>query len=179
MHPSQSEWCRHVKNLFPNRFNNVSVLDVGAYDINGCNRYLFADYNYLGIDVAPGKNVDIVTPIHEFNTTLRFDVIVCTNMLEHDMHWKKSIAKMIELTKSNGLIMIQSFIGVEHGTTEHFAHDSLTAKINDEEWNNYYYCVMPQDISSTFDLYKEFKHFSLGIQPNPPNEDLIFWGIKR
>ena len=179
MHASQSLWCQHVKRLFPERFNGVNVLDVGSYDINGNNRYLFENYGYVGIDVNNGNNVDVVCPIHLFSTDVKFDVVVCTNMLEHDLYWKLSIKKMIDLTKSDGLLMIQSFIGVEHGTIKHCAHDSLTSTLDDELWKNHYYSVLPQDISNNFDLYKEFKHFSLGIQPNKPNEDLIFWGIKR
>ena len=179
MHASQSLWCQEVKRLFPKYFNNVNVLDVGSYDINGNNRYLFENFKYLGIDVNSGKNVDIVCPIHKFHSDTQFDVVISTNMLEHDMHWKKSINKMIELTKSTGLLLIQSFIGVEHGTIKHCSIDSLTSTISDTKWQNYYYSVLPEDIFDTFDLYQIFSHFSLGIQPNKPNEDLIFWGIKR
>ena len=179
MHDSQSNWCRSIKQLFPNQFQNVSVLDAGAYDINGNNRYLFENYTYVGIDVHEGNNVDIICPIHELEITTQFDVVITTNMLEHDMHWKKSIAKLISLTKPNGLLMMQSFIGVEHGTNSHCKHDSLTTKLDNDAWNNHYYCVMPKDIMTHFDIYEEFQYFSIGIQPNSPNEDFIFWGIKR
>ena len=43
---------------YGNLFKNKKVLDIGSLDINGSNRFLFEDCNYLGIDVGEGKNVD-------------------------------------------------------------------------------------------------------------------------
>lgn len=179
MHESQRIWCKYIREMFPNHFTNKQVLEVGSWDINGNNNYLFENCSILHVDVHEGKNVDVALPIHLLQTNLLFDTIISTNMLEHDMHWLKSISKMIELLKPNGFLMIQSFIGVEHGTKKHCEHDSLTSKLNDPAWNNHYYSVMPKDMINNFDLYSIFKHFSLGIQPNDPNEDLLFWGVKR
>ena len=37
-HKEQVEFCNKVKDLFPNYFNNVKVLDVGSFDCNGNDR---------------------------------------------------------------------------------------------------------------------------------------------
>jgi len=50
-----------VENFAPPSLNGVaSVLDVGSYDVNGCYKNLFTDvgYNYTGLDMAKGPNVD-------------------------------------------------------------------------------------------------------------------------
>lgn len=87
-HPQQKEFCLKVKSLFPECFDNVNVLDVGSLDINGNNQYLFTNANYLGLDIGPGPNVDIIKPVHIFAYQLQyheyFDVIISTEMLEHD-----------------------------------------------------------------------------------------------
>lgn len=54
-HPEQQVFMLSVKNKFPEKFNNCSVLDVGSLDINGNNRYLFSNYTYIGVDIGVGK----------------------------------------------------------------------------------------------------------------------------
>ena len=68
-------------------------LDVGSYDVNGCVRCLFTDY--IGLDMRPGPNVDIVamaSSIH-FGDDL-FDVVTCLEMLEHDRNPFGSVREM-------------------------------------------------------------------------------------
>ena len=50
-HQSQVDYCLSVKSRFPGHFRRKSVLDAGSLDINGNNRYLFDDCQYVGIDV--------------------------------------------------------------------------------------------------------------------------------
>ena len=47
-HPVQIVWCEKIKEDFPEYFRNKRVLDVGALDYNGNNRYLFEDCEYIG-----------------------------------------------------------------------------------------------------------------------------------
>ena len=65
-HTNQILYCESVKTKYPQFFKNVKVLDIGSLDINGSNRYLFEDCDYLGIDVGEGRNVDLVCVGHEF-----------------------------------------------------------------------------------------------------------------
>ena len=62
------------------------VLDVGSCDVNGTYRSLFEDHNYVGMDVAAGKNVDIVVKDH-YNwreiADASFDVVISGQCLEH------------------------------------------------------------------------------------------------
>ena len=62
--------------------------DVGAFDVNGCLRPLFAKapWTYRGIDLAAGPNVDIVVPSEASWSNIgdgEFDVVVTVSTLEH------------------------------------------------------------------------------------------------
>ena len=52
MHEAQMMFCEEVKRKYPNYFNAVKVLDIGSMDINGNNRHLFENSEYVGCDLA-------------------------------------------------------------------------------------------------------------------------------
>jgi hypothetical protein len=65
------------------------VLDLGGRDINGSIRGLLPAAQWTGCDITPGPGVDIV---HDATrpwpgTFGRFDVVVCTEVLEHVEQW--------------------------------------------------------------------------------------------
>jgi hypothetical protein len=93
-HKEQKEYCTKIKNQFPNYFENKKVLDCGSLDINGNNRYLFDNCEYIGIDVGHGKNVDVVSTIHEYRgINEEYDFIISTECFEHDIFYKETILK--------------------------------------------------------------------------------------
>lgn len=87
------------------------VLDVGSADINGCYRGLFAfpGAEYLGADLEPGDNVDLVLadpydwPEIE---NMSFDAVVCGQTLEHvEYPWRLMVSIAARLTPG-GLAMV-------------------------------------------------------------------------
>lgn len=71
-----------------------TVLDVGSYDVNGCYRPLFnhAEFNYVGMDIEAGPNVDVILPLSEaYNQNVwnnlfsgnKFDIVISGQCLEH------------------------------------------------------------------------------------------------
>ena len=90
-HLEQRVFLTGLKNKFPERFKNCNVLDVGSLDINGNNRYLFSEYKYIGVDVGPGKNVDVVSKGHEYNSEDLFDIVISSECFEHDMYYAETI----------------------------------------------------------------------------------------
>ena len=104
-HQAQQDFLISVKNQFPDKFNNCKVLDIGSLDINGNNRYLFENYDYTGVDIGAGPNVDVVCKGHEFKSDTQFDIVISTECFEHDIFYKETILNAINLTKSGGLFV--------------------------------------------------------------------------
>jgi len=62
----------------------VRVLELGSYNVNGSVRTLWpANVGWYGIDVRPGPGVDEVADARDFDGEGQYDLVVCTEMLEH------------------------------------------------------------------------------------------------
>jgi hypothetical protein len=59
-HQQQFDFIQLLKTKYPSHFANAKVLEVGSLNINGSIRQFFTDCDYLGIDVGPGLDVDLV-----------------------------------------------------------------------------------------------------------------------
>lgn len=177
-HAAQRQYLESVKKLHPTLFNNVSVLDVGSCDINGNNRGFFTLTDYTGVDVYPGPNVDVVSPIHEWEEEKLFDVVISTECLEHDMHYSKSLLAMVSRLKPGGLfVMTCATTGrAEHGTLRTSKQDSMTTKLADVEWGNYYKNLTEEHIREVLDIESIFSSYQFSVHNG--HKDLYFWGVK-
>lgn len=184
-HVAQREFCESVKQKFPEYFKNKDVIDFGSLDINGCNRPLFEDCNYIGVDIGPGPNVDVVCICHEYMGYEEFDVVCSTEMLEHDQFWSASLARMFHLLKPNGLIFL-TWKGPgsgEHGTLN-CDPGSSPLTLNIEGWDTYYKNISEEEVKdilvpdSGFKFY-DFSTFEYYEGSKLLYRDIRFWGIKR
>jgi len=168
-HKAQIEFCQNVKRKYPDYFTGKRVLDAGSMYINGDNKYLFHQCNYIGVDLGEGRNVDIVSPVHKYKPGILFDVVISTEMLEHDKYYKKSLKKMFELLSPGGLLIITAAAKDrrEHGT---YGTDQASSPFT----LDYYKNVTKEMIMNSMDMSK-FKEFKLIIDEN----DLQFWGVKK
>ena len=94
-------------------FKNKRVLEVGSKYINGSVRPLIEKFlsprEYIGIDIEPGKFVDLVLPaerILEYFGPESFDVVISTELLEHVKDWRVVINNMKNVLKRGGYIYI-------------------------------------------------------------------------
>lgn len=186
MHESQKVFTTQVKKTFPDNFEDKKVLDVGSYDINGNNKYLFEKCDYIGIDIKDGKNVDIVSKGHEYDgEDESFDTIISTECFEHDMFYEKTLNNIIRMLKPGGLFLFSCGAPgrVEHGTLRTTPQDSAVTLKNadgDEEllkWQNYYKNLTEDDIKKAIDI-NIFEIHQFYYAP-PPIADLYFWGKKN
>ena len=183
-HKEQQGFCESVKEQYPDFFKNKKVLDIGSLDLNGVNKELFEDSDYIGIDVGFGENVDVASIGHLYDAPDNyFDVIISTETFEHDMFYEKTIGNIIRMLKPGGLFLFTCAAPgrPEHGTkkTDTEIDSPLLSKISDE-WGNYYKNLIPDDFRSiplfneTFpDGYFEVKNTDIAIP-----SDLYFYGFK-
>ncbi len=177
----QNLWKDHLKRTFPQYFKGVMVLDVGSADINGSNKPLFENCEYIGLDIAPYKNVDVVSIAHRYNASDNsFDVVLSTNQLEHDIYWQKTLETMVKLLKPGGLMFFQTTHDrPEHGTKLKNPEDSLTVNFGDEEWANFYKRFTIGELKEFLKLDDVFEKYEISYQPPSDLRDIYFWGIKK
>ena len=89
----------------------VRVLDVGSYDVNGSYRHLYAkpDYEYMGLDVEAGPNVDIIVARpYEWSEleTDAFDIVISGQALEHIEFFWVTMSEMTRVLKKGGLLCL-------------------------------------------------------------------------
>lgn len=170
-HTSQQNFCLAIRDVFPQHFKGVRVLDVGSLDINGNNRYLFMDCEYTGIDLGEGPNVDVVCGAHEFAGG-PYDTIISTEMLEHDAHYRQSLLNMVQMLKPGGLMVLTcATTGREpHGTTEQTPADSPFTQ-------DYYRNLTEEDICGAIPVRLMFSQCAFTVDET--SHDLRFWGVKR
>ncbi len=180
-HPQQRLFCSSVRERFPEHFSGIFALDIGSLDINGNNQFLFdVDCLYLGLDLASGKNVDLVTPAHLLGLPDEtFDTIVSTECLEHDRYYAETLKNIVRLLKPGGLFLMSCATTgrPEHGTLRTTPQDAPLLQQFDNEWANYYRNITEEDVRAAIDINKIFSNveFSIGHETN----DLYFFGVKQ
>jgi SAM-dependent methyltransferase len=98
----------------------ITVLDVGSYDVNGTYRPLFDQqkFVYTGLDMEKGPNVDIVlkSPYDWDNIeTDSFDVVISGQAFEHIEFFWKTMEEMTRVLKKDGLLCLIAPNGfIEH-----------------------------------------------------------------
>lgn len=106
MHPSSREAMTRFRETLPDKGR---VLDVGALDINGSYRYLFNSWDYVGLDIVDGPNVDY-TPREPYAwASLKdgsFDVVISGQTFEHIEDPEKTMAEIERVLKAGGTACI-------------------------------------------------------------------------
>ena len=173
-HPAQIAWCDKIKENHPNYFRNKRVLDIGSLDVDGNNQYLFSNCEYVGLDVVPGPNVDVVSIAHMYKPSAPFDVVLSTNALEHDLYWRQTLDAMLTFLKPVGFLFFSvSASHPEHGTKRTSPTHSGTTQMG-AEWENYYRNLTEVDLHESLDLNKFYRY-----EISTFEKDLRFWGIKK
>lgn len=173
-HTEQRQFFESVKKGFPNYFINTRVLDIGSLDINGTIRDLFFGA-YIGVDVAPGKGVDVVSLGHEFQSE-PFDVVLSAETLEHDCFRALTIENMKLLLKPKGLLIITAagHTRPEHGTPKEDPACAPLLGKNPKMNPDFYENVNINEIS----MYITEKDFS-NIMIHYIGQDINIYAIKR
>lgn len=106
-----------------NKFIEENKSDLFTLDI-GCSNSPYSKFfpNRIGLDMNRGKEVDVVGDAHNqpFKDN-EFDIILCTEVLEHLSEPKMAISEMRRLLKQNGkLLLTTRFIFPLHDTPQDY-----------------------------------------------------------
>jgi hypothetical protein len=84
----------------------LDALDMGGVDINGTTRDLFPQARWTGLDIEDGPGVDVVADAATWQTKRRFDIVTCTELLEHVEDWRGCIGTAHGVLKRGGYLFI-------------------------------------------------------------------------
>lgn len=105
---TRMEWF--VDNYIP-KDRAVTVLDIGSYSVNGNYKGLFSrsQVNYIGLDIEPGPNVDLVVSDPYDWTEIEdesIDYMISGNAFEHIRYPWLTIKEMYKKLRPDGFICI-------------------------------------------------------------------------
>jgi hypothetical protein len=167
------EFIGRIKMLYPHMFEDVKVLEFGSLDINGSVRHMFNAKEYVGVDVGPGRGVDVVCEAQNYEAPSgSYDVTISAECFEHNPYWQDTFFNMIRLTRAGGLVIVTSAAWgrAEHGTTKTTPGDAPLIP-----WKDFYRNLAIYDLTSSVDLDSRFATWFCG--ENHPPHDLYFAGL--
>lgn len=171
-HSQQRDFFEKLQGEIPEAFAMTRVLEVGSLDINGTVRDFFVASEYVGVDVAPGKGVDVVAQGEDLDyPDDSFDVAVSAECFEHNPEWVATFENMWRMSSKYVIMTCASDGRAEHGTRRSSPGSSpLTL-----DWD-YYRNLNEDDFRAEFDLDAMFDEYY--FEYNPTSCDLYFYGIK-
>lgn len=101
---------KYLKSISKNK-NFKKIIEIGSLDVNGEIKSLFENFDiYHGVDIAKGKNVDIVGHFASASVQEKieksYDLIICCNVLEHDKNWRNTFECALKKVDIGGVIAI-------------------------------------------------------------------------
>lgn len=187
-HEQQWDFCRSVKSMFGDYFKNVKVLDIGSYDVNGNESFLFENSDFTGLDLGPGSGVDVVCPAQEYNAhDGTFDTIISCECWEHNPYYAESIINAVRMLRSGGLFIftcattgrpVHGVASLEDQSKNIHTEWKTMPNVSRNNWDNEYYKNLTEkDIRKVLDIDSTFECYNFLV--NLEHCDLYFWGIKK
>ena|SRR5258708_14395630 len=97
------------KSLETYLYNGCSVADIGCGEQPLKEKILKLGANYIGFDIQQNTNntVDVICFAEDLKSAdMAFDVVLCTEVLEHVNDYKKSFAELVRVLKKDGILII-------------------------------------------------------------------------
>jgi len=138
VHPEALEWCARWST-----HNHVDVLDIGGRNVNGTPEFLFSRARYRTLDAIPAPDVDIVADAATWVPDRAYDVVVCTEVLEHTEKWRQICRTAWEALRPGGMFIMTC---AGPGRAPHSGIDGEA--VRQGEW---YENINPIDLEVLFD----------------------------
>jgi len=176
-HLEQMFFIENIAKHLPEYFNNKKVLEVGSLNVNGSVRCYFKECDYLGVDISEGEGVDVICRGEDFGGGANsFDVVISTEMFEHNAQWIKCWLNMLRVLKEDGLMIFTcaSLGRKQHGTAR---FEPQSSPLTVAQGDHYYKNLATSDFESLVDLNLIFEVFS--FYEDRTSGDLYFFGIGK
>ena len=188
MHIENDQFIRKIIAKFPSAFRDAKALGIGTFDVVGSEGQYFSGGDYQGLDLMPGKGVDIVCAAQDYDAADNtYDTIISSECFEHNIAWKETLHNAHRMLKHGGLLVITCATTgrKEHGT----ARMEAASKLKYPHWksmpnvllegidNDYYQNLTEADFMKAIDLDEAFEFYEFEI--NEEHSDLYFYGFKR
>jgi len=111
MHDNSYRLVKEAVEKYLSPESSLRILDVGSMDVNGTYRSIFdrPNWQYTGIDIAKGQNVDIVIDSNFQWQGVEegiYDVVVCGQTFEHVKAVWRLAEKIGRVCKVDGICII-------------------------------------------------------------------------
>ena len=107
MHHEAMVAMRHLLRAYT--ASAARVLDVGSLDVNGSYRDLVErrNWTYTGLDIADGRNVDVVAPPYSYPfDDNHFDVVMSGSTMEHVEQVWRWVPELARVLRPGGMLAI-------------------------------------------------------------------------
>jgi len=176
MHWQAYSFVNAIRSAFPEQFSNSCVVEFGSSTVNYSIRDVFDDPKmYIGIDLAEGKNVDVIANAKDVFVGDHFDIAISCECFEHNPYYKETFLNMCNHTRKGGLVIFTcATVGrKEHGTARTSPEESPgSQKIG---WD-YYQNLIENDFEE-LNYTELFEHYS--FYTNKSSRDLYFVGLRK
>lgn len=135
MHREVAEFCARHADSTPG-----AGLDIGGRDLNGHPRHLWPHITWTVLDLRPGPGVDIVADATTWTPDRLYDVVLCTEVLEHVEQWPAVIATAADALAAGGRLVVTC---AAPGRAPHSGVDAVPSLQPDEWYGN----VAPDDLA--------------------------------
>lgn len=144
----------------------LAALDLGGVDVNGTTRDLFPNATWTGLDIEDGPGVDVVADAREWKSEPQFDIVTCTELLEHVEGWQQCIVTAWLALKPGGVLLLTA---ASTGRPAHGARGGPSPLPG--EW---YENVDPAQIQAVISGLFDASH----VEYNPNPGDVYAWSRK-
>lgn len=85
----------------------LQALDIGGRNVNGSCRDLFGGASWTVLDRLPGEGVDLVANVITWQPgERRWDLVLCTEVLEHERGWRTLLYRAREVCAPGGELLL-------------------------------------------------------------------------
>ena len=106
MHTEAYEAVRQLATSTGLSDKKVVALDLGGQFVNGSAREHFKDAEWTGLDIVEGPGIDIVANALQWYPDKEYDLVLCTEVLEHVEDWQGIVYTSWSALKVGGVLIL-------------------------------------------------------------------------